>query len=54
MYTYLKFGLPRVMPMGMEEVYSYQTNLFLLNLLKANRRDRTVTLVFANTMIAIQ
>ena len=29
MYTYLKFGLPRVMPMmGMEEVYWYQTDLF--------------------------
>ena len=57
MYTYLKFGLPRVMPMGLEEVYKYQTNLFSLNWLKANRSDSILynfTLVFAKTMIAIQ
>ena len=39
MYTYLKFGLPRVMPLGLEEVYKYQTNLFSLNWLKTNRSD---------------
>ena len=42
MYTYLKFGLPRVMPMGLEEVVLYQTN-FVLAIAKSQER---ITLVF--------
>ena len=34
MYTYLKFGLPRVMPLGMEEV-EFVTVILLVEIIKA-------------------
>ena len=34
MYTYLKFGLPRVMPLGMDEV-EFVTVILLVEIIKA-------------------